>query len=303
MPRRFMVLAMLVCSLWASVGIVIKATLADAPPLGLGAIRMLVSGAVLWAWLTWRSRVGAPSRWIGVPWRLVSLATLFYMLLQGFTHTGFNHTSAARGIVLLNTTPLFVAALVHFVAPQERLNAIKLVGIALAFAGVYAIFARSFDAGGTRLGDLLMLSAALSWSLHTLVTKRAAQRMDSGSLMLVQFLGAGMALALLSAAVEPPSAWHATPKLAAGVAYLAVVGTVVSWMLWVYVLKNVQAGAASSFIFSVPLIGIALSWLLLGERVTLPFIVGALMVSLGITLVNWRRAPTTPTSDPTRAVS
>ena len=285
MRARLVCLALLVCTLWASVGIVIKITLSDAPPLGLGAVRMLLSGVVLWLWLAWRS----PPKWNGIPWRLVGFATLFYLLLQAFTHAGFQNTSAARGILLLNTTPLFVAVLVHFIPPQERLNIFKTLGLVLAFMGVCTIFGRSLiDGAGIHPGDALMLLAAASWSVHTLATKRAAQWVDAGTLMLTQFLGAGIALAALSLGSESLGSWHATPRLAIGVLYLAIAGTVVSWLLWVHVLKNVPAGTASSFIFTVPLIGIVLSWLLLGEQLTFPFVVGAALVSLGITMVNLR---------------
>jgi drug/metabolite transporter (DMT)-like permease len=62
--------------------------------------------------------------------------------------------------------------------------------------------------------------------------------------------------------------------LAAGIVYLAIAGTVVPWLLWAYVLKNVAASTASAYIFSVPLIGVAMSSLLLGEHVSAPFLTG-----------------------------
>jgi len=111
-------------------------------------------------------------------------------------------------------------------------------------------------------------------------------------LTLVQFASAAVVLSLISLATEPLTLWEPTGELAAGILYLALVGTVVSWLLWVHVLKQVAASAASAFIFSVPLFGVALSWILLGEPINRPFIAGASLISLGIMIISSRvRSP------------
>jgi drug/metabolite transporter (DMT)-like permease len=282
MAGRFVALTLLICALWASVGIAIKFCLADAPPLGLAAVRMLLAAAALWLWMYARS--SARLDW--THWRVLLTATVFYCLLLGFSHVGFNHTSAARGIVLLNTTPLFVALLANFTAPREPLSAAKLGGLALAFAGVVTIFApRLNDVDGSALGDGLMVFAAISWSFHTICTKRAA-KVDPAMLTLVQFIGAATVLGLISLESESLASWQPSVELAAGILYLALPGTVVAWLLWARVLKHVAAGTASAFIFSVPLIGVMLSWGLLDEAISARVTVGACLISMGIVFVN-----------------
>jgi drug/metabolite transporter (DMT)-like permease len=283
MTGRLIVVTLLVCALWASVGIAIKFCLAGAPPLGLAAVRMLLAAAALWLWI----RVYSPDRLDWTCGRRVLVTTVFYCSLLAFTHIGFNHTSAARGIVLLNTTPLLVALLAHFMAPREPLGVVKVAGLALAFAGVVTIFDRRFDGGGESfLGDGLMVLAAISWSFHTLWTKRVAREVDPAMLTLVQFIGAATVLSIISLASEPFALWQPTAELAAGILYLALAGTVLAWLLWVHVLKHVAASTASAFIFSVPLMGVGLSWLLLDEAITAYVIVGACLISMGIVFVN-----------------
>jgi len=204
-------------------------------------------------------------------------------VLLAFTHVGFALTSAARGIVLLNTTPLFVA-LLAFVAMREPPGAAKAGGLALAFVGVVVIFARQFD-GGSASGDVLMILAAVSWSFHTLWVKREAGKIDPALFTLVQFLGAAIVLGLLSLAWEAPARWHPTAGLAAGTLYLALAGTALAWLLWGHVLAHVAATTASAFIFLVPLFGVVLSWMLLGEALTGSVIAGACLISVGILLV------------------
>jgi drug/metabolite transporter (DMT)-like permease len=287
MSNRFIALTLLICALWASVGIAIKICLVDAPPLELGAVRMLLSTAALWLWLQMRQ----PPQPDWNYWREVLIATIFYSLLVALTHIGFNHTSAARGIVLLNTTPLFVALLGNSIAPREPLNVMKGTGLALAFAGVVAIFVNRFEGGGTVLGDGLLVLAAISWSVQILWTKRAAKGIDPSTLTLIQFFGCTMVLIATSLASESVVQWHVTLRLVAAIAYLAVAGTVVAWVLWTYVLNNVPASTASAFIFTVPLFGMVFSSLVLGEVITLQFAIGAVLVSAGIIIINRGSVP------------
>jgi drug/metabolite transporter (DMT)-like permease len=149
---------------------------------------------------------------------------------------------------------------------------------------VVVIFARKLNAGGA-WGDVLMILAAVSWSFHTLWVKREAGTIDPAQLTLVQFVGAAIVLALLSLASEAPARWHPTAELAAGILYLALAGTALAWLLWAHVLAHVPATTASAFIFLVPLFGVVLSFMLLGEALTGAVVAGACLISVGILLV------------------
>lgn len=277
MTRRAIALTLLTCALWASVGIAIKLGLSDAPPLGLGAVRMALAAAALGVLFVFR-----PPRWDWAHGRAALIATALCSLLLALTHIGFNLTSAARGIVLLNTTPLFVALFAPFFAASERLGAVRAAGLVLAFVGVIAIFAHRLDDGSMR-GDAIMVLAAITWSFHTLWTKRA--RLDPAALTLIQFVGAAAVLGVVSLAVEGLAPWRITAPLMIGVLYLALAGTVLAWLIWAHVLSQAPATSASALIFTVPLFGVALGWLVLGEPVTAQFVLGAGLISLGIVAV------------------
>ncbi|MBV8753565.1 MAG: DMT family transporter [Pseudonocardiales bacterium] len=283
MTGRMIAMTLLICALWASVGVAIKFSLDSAPPLGLAAVRMWVAAAALWLWMAPRW----PKRSDWATWRVVMVAASFYCLLLAFTHVGFNHVAAARGIVLLNTTPLFVALLANFIMPREPLGFVKSAGLLLAFVGVVAIFAHRLDAtGGSAFGEGIMLLAAVSWGFQTLWTKRAARDVHPAALNLIQFIAAAAVLSVVSMASEPIGLWRPTASLAFAIVYLAIAGTVVAWLLWFRVLQQVPASTASAFIFTVPLVGVVLSFLLLGEPITLQFALGAGLVSAGIVVVS-----------------
>jgi len=190
MTRGYAALTTLICALWASVGIVTKLCLAEAPPFGLASIRMLIAALALWFWI----KVRRHERQDWSCWPILMVATALFCSLLAFTHLGFNLTSAASGIVLLNTTPLFVAV-VAFAANKEPISLAKASGLVLAFIGVVTIFAdRVGGVGESITGDAFMLVAAISWSFQILWTKQAARGVDAGLLTLAQFTGAALVL-------------------------------------------------------------------------------------------------------------
>lgn len=285
MRPRLVGLTLLVCLLWSAVGPAIKAGLSDAPPLGFAAIRMLLAGLALWAWA--RGRAGTISvepKEI----RPIATTTLFFCALMAAVYTGFVGTTAARGIVFINTTPFIVAVLAHFLPPREPLDLPKILGLLVAFGGIVAIFAEGFGEAPspTLRGDLLILLAAIFWAFQTLYSKRASVRVNPIALAVWQFLGCAGVLGGISLLAEPARAWRLTPALAIATLYLAIPGTMMGWAIWTTVLQHAEASLAVSFFFTIPILGVFLSWLLLGESIGIRLALGALLVAAGILLVN-----------------
>jgi drug/metabolite transporter (DMT)-like permease len=73
------------------------------------------------------------------------------------------------------------------------------------------------------------------------------------------------------------------------VLWLAVMGSIVQFSLWYYLLRGGDPAKTSTFLFLVPLFGLLSSWLLLGEQVQWYVGVGGALICVGIVLVNWER--------------
>ncbi len=275
-----------VCVIWGGVTVAIKVGLWDAPVFGFVAARFWLGGAGLWLWA--RSRGVA----LRIPSALVpSLirVAVFFTLLMVCVTWGTGMTTASRASVFVNTQPIQVAVLAHFLLPGDRLSPRKIAGLTAAFIGVVLVIlaARTdFAEGATwRKGDLIVILAAFWWALQTIYAKRLVERISPVTITLWQAVLCALVTTILSLVFEPSAAWHLTGRLGFALLYVSIGVTTAAWALWFYVLREVEASVASAFLFAIPIIGVLAGWLLLHEPLGIGLLGGAVLVATGIFLV------------------
>ena len=195
--------------------------------------------------------------------------------------------SVTRVSVIFYSMPVWLAAMAHFALPGERLGRSRAVGLALAFAGVaWAIASREgASAEGSLAGDVLALGAALSWAGIALIARGTRLRGIRPEMQLMWQLAVS-ALVLLAmsplfgAPLREPEPWH----LAGGAFQVAVAS--LGFLFWLWLLTIYPASGVASFSFLAPVFGVAMGWLLLGERVGPPLLGAATLVAVGLVLVN-----------------
>jgi drug/metabolite transporter (DMT)-like permease len=287
---RTFVFAVIAPSLWATSFLAVKFAVQSIPPLTAAAFRFLIVGAILWG-LLWLLRQGQPVSWRDVP--LLALTglfqTTFYFALQ---YSGLTVTSASVGAILVNTRPVFVA-LIAILFLQEHLGGTETLGILIAFGGVVLTTIQGpnaqlvFDSRHL-MGDLLLLLNALSGAIGLVLTKRVLRTFKPiaalvytnsfGALGLLPFAAWELAH---GASVSSPSA---APWLV--LVYQAIFTTVIAHILWNTALSRVEASWAAVFLYITPVVAIFLSWIVLGEPLTWPLLLGAALVILGTHLVS-----------------
>jgi drug/metabolite transporter (DMT)-like permease len=174
---------------------------------------------------------------------------------------------------------------------RERWTRRRTLGIALAVAGLLAINVATSPAGGAwaprpLLGNLLVFGAVVGEGLFVVCGRALSQRLSP---LMVATGISGLGLAMFAPlAVAQARAFDFT-SLAIGdwlaIAYYGVVVTVVAFVLWARGIARVPAGTASVFTGVLPLSALALSWLVLGERVGWPHLAGAACVVAGIVVL------------------
>lgn len=194
---------------------------------------------------------------------------------------------AALGYAL---TPAFVFLIERFRGRAEG-GPIRIAGLALSLAGVLVMVARRGALSGPEpLGDLLLLAAAASWALYTVMSRPLVAEIGSRPAMVLSLL-AGSILALpasipillgLDLRAVPLHAW-------ADVGYVAIVTTVIAYSLWLYALRRLDPTQVAVFTNLQPVATAALSLWLLREPLTPAFVVATTLVLAGVTLV--QRAP------------
>jgi len=240
--------------------------------------------ALCYAALLARTRIRIPRR------DLLGLAALGVVAIpvnQGFFLAGLAHTSPAHAALLYALTPIFVFLLARW-RLAEPATLPKLGGIALAFAGVVVVLASSgsaLAAGGTLRGDLLVLLAVVAWAIFAVAGKRYAERygalVSTGVAVIIGtlvYLPFGIALSGAAAFQRlSPAGWWS-------LAYLVVVTSVVSYLLYYWALRRAEASRVAVWSNLQPVLTAPLAWALLGDPLGAGLAAGGAMVLSGVLL-------------------
>jgi drug/metabolite transporter (DMT)-like permease len=276
---------LLCCMFWGFQQVLVKATVAELPPVFQSAVRGIGATLLLWLWCQWRGvrlfeRDG--SLWAGL------LVGGLFAAEFAFIYIGLQHTSASRLTVFLYTSPFWVAALVPLFIRTERLRPVQWLGMACAFAAVVFALREGFGGGGAT-GDLMGLAAGALWGLTTVAIRAAnLTRLAAEKLLFYQLAVSTVVLVLLSHLLGEP--WGGTwSHFAIGsVAVQTVVGAFASYLAWMWMLGRYPATKISAFVFLTPLFALLFGMLWLGEAVTLTLALSLALVAVGIVLVNKR---------------
>jgi drug/metabolite transporter (DMT)-like permease len=211
-------------------------------------------------------------------------------------YRGLLLTSASRAVVFLYVAPFFVA-LGSFVFLGERLRAAQWGGLALSFAGValaIGVPQANVDAK-VLLGDLLIVVGGALWAATTLIVKTTALIKAPAEKGLGYQVALSIPILAAAAWVSGETITHVPAPLSlALLAYQAFWVVGLTFLLWFALVKTYSASKLSAFTFVTPLFGVAASYFILQETLTIAFGVAALLVIAGLYLVNKPDPKVTP---------
>ena len=281
-------LLLLCCAFWGLQQILIKATVAEVPPLWQASVRFVGATALLWAWCQWRqvplwSRDGTLKAGL--------LAGLLFAGEFAGIYIGLQYTSASRLTVFLYTSPFVVALLLPRWVPSERLRPVQWAGLLLAFVSVAVAFSEGLLQGARTqlLGDALALASGLFWGLTTLTIRTTRLAAASAEKTLFYQVAVTAAVApLLSWGLGESWTFSYSAMAWGSIALQTVVGAFASYLTWMWLLRHYPATQLSSFVFLTPVFALLFGVGLLGEALTVQLVLALVGVAAGIVLVNRR---------------
>lgn len=280
------------CAIWGLGQVATKVGLREIPPLLQAAVRSLGAALLLLLWCRVRGLSVLRADGTG---RAGLLAGLLFAAEFGCIFVGLQYTTASRMAVFLYLAPFVVAAGMPLISRSERLHALQIAGLVLAFGGVVWAFAEGFSrpAAGDRqwLGDSLGIAAALLWGCTTLVMRGSSLGSALPEKSLLYQLGVS-ALALGAAALVQGEAAPASLSALSWtvIGFQTVVVTFASYLVWFWLVRHYPATRISAFTLLTPMFGLLAGVLLLGEPMTPRLLAALVAVCVGIWLVNRPRA-------------
>lgn len=276
------------CIIWGLQQVILKMAAPDISAVMQIALRSGLSALMVYPMIKLADGVSLWSRDYLAAGILVGVlfASEFFLVAQALRFTSASHT-----VVLLYTAPIFVALGLHWKLPSERLSVLQWSGIALAFFGIIIAFlfhpAGSVAASNTALwGDALALLAGILWAATTIAVRltKLAEAPATQTLfyqLLIAFLLLfPMAFAMGQASIN----W--TPFAIGSLLFHTIIVSFASYLIWFWLLKEYLASRLGVFSFLTPLFGVLFGVLLLNEKIELNFIIGTVLVMLGIMVVS-----------------
>jgi drug/metabolite transporter (DMT)-like permease len=281
----------LLCLIWGSTWVVIKGGLRDLPPLTSAGARFTVAALIMVgvAALFGRHERGtAPPTWLWMVQGTTNFAISYGVVYQV-------ETVLPSGLVslLFGTYPMLQAASGHFFLDQEHLRPKQWTGFAFGFAGLYLLFRTDLGSFGPDAipAALLLFLSPLAVVVGTTLVKRHGSGVSSILLNRNGMLF-GAALLLMAAAIlerDADAAW--TVPAIASVGYLAVMGTVVTFSLYFWLLRTAPAHRMALIAYVTPAIALFLGWAVADEPVTASTLTGAACILVGVLFVVHHRKP------------
>ena len=286
-PRHQTVLGIalyaILCIVWGSTWLVIKVGYGGLGPFNVAAVRFFVAGAVMAAVVP---VVGA--RWPkgGAEWTLVVVvALLMFAGDYGLIYWSEQYIDSGLTAILFATLPLVTIVAAHIYLPGDRITVRKLGGTLLAFVGVMALFVDHLQVDVGMIWPMLaVIAATVCAAIAAVASKRHGTDLHPASLNAPSMLIGALALTGWSIAAGdgfrlPPDGgtWGA-------VLYLALVGSVLTFLIYFAMLKTWSVTSLSFISVFTPAIALFLGFVFLGERPTIWTVVGASLIVMGVVL-------------------
>jgi len=270
-------------SIWGGMYVVSKVVLEIIPPFSLVTLRLILGAIALTIVLLIK---GFPKITRRQLLQFLGVGVVGYGVSLSLQFLGTKLSTAANGSLVTSATPAFVL-LFAWMLLRERITGRRMLALFLATLGVIAVI----DPRSAKLdpelflGNLFLIGAAITWALYSVLVRKVVQNADVLLFSLLAFIG-GLPVSVPAGAWELSIAGigQITLGVVVGVLFLGVICTALAMVLWNTAFTYVDASLASLTFFAQPVVGTFLGWLFLHERITPLFLLGGVLIGVGLVI-------------------
>ncbi len=287
---------LLLCLIWGTTWLFIKLGLEDLPPLTFAGIRFVIATAIVFALIAIR-RIPLPNR--ARDWVLLAVTgVLSFTLNYGLVFWGEQYISSGLAALLQSTLPAFGLIIAHFYLPGERMTLLKILGVVLGVFGVGVIFSNQLQVAGSQAlwGSAALVLSAFCAAYANVLVKAYGINLQPAVLAGGQMLFGLIPLLLIGIPLEGnPLNYRWTPIAVLSLFYLAIVGTVVAFLLYYWLMHNMDVTKTMLIALVTPVTAVIVGMLVLKEEMHWRTLIGGAMIISGLALIVARRGKGTTT--------
>lgn len=276
----------LVCFFWGTTWIASRQGVLYMPALQMAGIRQFAGGLL---YIIFFMAKGA--QWPrGKQWLpILILSLLNITLTNGLTTWAVQYISAGLGAIIAATFPLWIVV-IHLTISKVKLPSNAVIGLLMGFAGVCIIFydhLKDFLNPDFRFGILLSIGGAWSWALGTIYTKQQATAFNPYFSLGLQMLISGFILSGIANGTGMIIPYTSIPWQAwAALAYLVLIGSVLSFLAYLYALQYLPTEQLSIYAYINPIVAMILGSIWFDEKLTIFIAIGGAVILLGVHMIN-----------------
>jgi drug/metabolite transporter (DMT)-like permease len=268
-------------SIWGGMYVVSKVVLDVIPPFALLATRLILGGLSLGLVIALRPRVALSGEQL---LQSFLVGVVGYGISLGFQFVGTKLSTASNGSLVTSATPAFVLIFAPLIL-GEQTTFRRVIALIISTIGVIAVIdPRNAELSPTLFwGNMSLLAAALTWALYSVLVRKVARDADLLITSMVMLAG-GIPSSLLIGAweVQTRGIGEITIGVMGGILFLGIISTAIAMFMWNYAFAKLPATVASLTFFAQPVVGTLLGWWFLGENITPLFMIGGVMIGIGL---------------------
>lgn len=273
-------------TIWGINFVVTKVTLQEIPPMSLAFLRFTLAIILLSPFLiTEKIKIDKAD----LP-KLIGIGVLMVTLNIAFFYAGLSRTSVTSASVLTMIIPL-VSVLFGWWLLKEKIYTTNLIGILLGLFGAILVIGLPFLILGLQgeseslLGSILIILASITWVVGAIISKEMLTKYSTLTITAIIFL-VGIATFIIPAMSEylkDPS-WPSKVTLLGlmGLSFISFASSISAYFLFEWGLSKIGIIKADLFQYLEPLVAVSLGVFILNEQLRFSFIIGALLVGLGV---------------------
>ncbi len=283
--RIFLVYA-LVCLIWGTTWLAIKASLESLTPFLSAGIRFIVAAAFILLFLkVAKIQIQKDKRSIQMYLVMIFFS---YSLPYGLVYWAEQFIPSGLASVLFAIEPFFIVLFSYFYISSEKIGFFKISGIVLGFLGIIIIFSDtlSLNYASYTLGITAIVLSACLQALNAVIIKKYGGHLNPLSMNFVPMLLSGIMLLILGFFIENMNKIKFDLPAVGSVLYLALFGSIVTFTSYYWLLKRINVVVLSLISFITPIIALYVGWVFYNEKLSTNELLGSLLVLLGLLWAN-----------------
>jgi len=291
-----------VYTIWGSTFLGIRLAIETLPPFLMAASRFSLAGAILLIWAVLKGERFSPSYRM---WRRAfAIGGLLLLVGNGGVTWAEKYVATGLAALLVATEPLWVVVL-NWALSRRRPNFRVLLGVLIGLSGVAILVGDGFRSNSDSRLSLVsagvVLLAAFSWAAGSVYSTRRPLEVSTLMAAGMQMLSGGALLfvfALVTGDVQGLNLSQTTWTSIGAFVYLLVLGSLVGFTAYSWLLNNVTPARAATYAYVNPVVAVLLGWLVAGEPLTSRILTAAAVIIGSVILITTFGREHTPTTAP-----